>query len=415
MSVSRLEHRLTLGDGTPFGPLIVEATDELSIAVPQFSTGAATAFGRHVPAAAKLAMLFTPHRLATAGLGLIAALAAVLAAGFGWGPFARTAYVMVPLPPGAPAGATPQIVAVPAGGLFTGLALKPAGGGRAAIPGALLERGPTQEDIDHHQALLRQYGIAFPAVHYVMEIELGSPANLWLSDGSGRHTGADVHTKAAVAEVPDSLYTGPDTEPQLVLIPNPQDAYDLQLNATGNGGEYHLQVRLLEDAQIVQVLTGSAAIRKGENFSTKLILGNEDGRLWFGTVLLPGAAVSPPPETAPASAPEPQLSRNQTVRRVPPTATVTPPPTATSTPSPTATVTPRPTATAVPPSSGGGGGGGGTGSPSPAPSSSTNQTTTTTNTSSPSTSTNTITTSSPSSGSGKKPGPVHKVTGSLSK
>lgn len=48
-----------------------------------------------------------------------------------------------------------------------------------------------------------------------------SPANLYLTDPQGRHTGVDPKTGKIVNEIPGSYYTGPNSEPELILVFSP--------------------------------------------------------------------------------------------------------------------------------------------------------------------------------------------------
>jgi peptide/nickel transport system substrate-binding protein len=60
-------------------------------------------------------------------------------------------------------------------------------------------------------------------------------------DSGGRRTGFDPKTGQAVVEIPESTYSGLDSDPQLVKIPSPSGNYTIELYGTGNGN-YSLEI-----------------------------------------------------------------------------------------------------------------------------------------------------------------------------
>jgi len=75
-------------------------------------------------------------------------------------------------------------------------------------------------------------------------------------DSSARRTGYDPATSRAVNEIPESTYSGLDSDPQLVKIPFPSGSYTIELYGTGNGS-YSLEiVNIALDYKHVNVPTG---------------------------------------------------------------------------------------------------------------------------------------------------------------
>jgi peptide/nickel transport system substrate-binding protein len=60
-------------------------------------------------------------------------------------------------------------------------------------------------------------------------------------DSLGRRTGYDAETGEAVAQIPESSYSGLDSDPQLVKISSPSGNYTIELYGTGNGS-YSLEI-----------------------------------------------------------------------------------------------------------------------------------------------------------------------------
>jgi hypothetical protein len=97
---------------------------------------------------------------------------------------------------------------------------------------------------------------------------LFSPANLYVTDPENRHVGTDPTTGESVNEIPEAFYSGPGSEPQRVIIPNPLDGvYDVQIIGTSTG-TYTLVVELATLTEInTQIYTGDIipeAILKSE-------------------------------------------------------------------------------------------------------------------------------------------------------
>jgi len=70
----------------------------------------------------------------------------------------------------------------------------------------------------------------------MVTVSLASPANLYLVDAQSRRTGTDPVTGQVLTEIPYSYYTGPDAEPEVILLYGPESGdYHLQSVGTGSG------------------------------------------------------------------------------------------------------------------------------------------------------------------------------------
>lgn len=66
-------------------------------------------------------------------------------------------------------------------------------------------------------------------------IGLFSPANIRLQTANGDVTGIDPITGSGVNDIPQSFYSGPNTEPQWISIPNISGASIIEVHGTGTG------------------------------------------------------------------------------------------------------------------------------------------------------------------------------------
>jgi len=98
-----------------------------------------------------------------------------------------------------------------------------------------------------------------------------SPANAFVRDPLGRSTGTDPETGLVVNEIPDALYSGPDTEPQLVLIFDPIDGtYNIVLTGKASGN-YTLAIEYITETQTTeQALSGSIVFGQTQEFAVEV-------------------------------------------------------------------------------------------------------------------------------------------------
>jgi len=65
---------------------------------------------------------------------------------------------------------------------------------------------------------------------------LGSPADFYITDPHGRHVGVDPNTGEVVEEIPEVVYySGPDAEPEYVLIMDMEGSWDVKVIGRGSG------------------------------------------------------------------------------------------------------------------------------------------------------------------------------------
>jgi hypothetical protein len=100
-----------------------------------------------------------------------------------------------------------------------------------------------------------------PGVSQELWIVLNSPADLYVTDPLGRHIGADPVTHDPVNEIPDATYSGPGTEPQEIVIPDPvRGTYLIDVLGTATGAYTLSMIGVSGGEQVSQaVATGTTA------------------------------------------------------------------------------------------------------------------------------------------------------------
>lgn len=94
-----------------------------------------------------------------------------------------------------------------------------------------------------------------------------SPATLYLTDPQGRHVGADPATGAVISELPDSIYTGPGTEPQVLAVFGP-DSGSYTITATGTGtGQVQFDSGVSTSTDVVQYESTAVAVTPGQTLT----------------------------------------------------------------------------------------------------------------------------------------------------
>jgi hypothetical protein len=83
---------------------------------------------------------------------------------------------------------------------------------------------------------------------------LGSPADLYVTDAEGRHTGVDRNTGEVVEEIPGAFYSGPEAEPEFMSIEDLEGTWRIEILGTAEG-EYTLQAETIDadNHQVAQV------------------------------------------------------------------------------------------------------------------------------------------------------------------
>jgi parallel beta-helix repeat protein len=105
--------------------------------------------------------------------------------------------------------------------------------------------------------------IDLPKVTYApfASITVYSPIDLFVTDSLGRSVGVDPDTGDLVNQIPGAFYSGPDTEPETIKIPNPiDDEYVVKVVGNGNG-IYTLDFELVNsEGTIKQTLSGTTTV-----------------------------------------------------------------------------------------------------------------------------------------------------------
>lgn len=101
-------------------------------------------------------------------------------------------------------------------------------------------------------------------------VGLASPANLYVTDPQGRHTGIDPSTGQFVNEIPDSYYTGPGAEPQSIAVFSPiPGTYTTEAVGTGTG-TVHLEAMSFTAAGDDRSVSTVAAVVPGQAFTQQV-------------------------------------------------------------------------------------------------------------------------------------------------
>jgi len=124
--------------------------------------------------------------------------------------------------------------------------------------------------------------VVFPSIEYApaQMFYLDCPANLYVTDPLGRHVGVDPSTGEVVNEIPGAVYTGPGSEPQVIVIPNPLDGnYAVEVIGTDQGN-YSLTTQFVTLQETMafaatDILTSANTIHRYTIDWTALSLGEE--------------------------------------------------------------------------------------------------------------------------------------------
>ncbi len=126
---------------------------------------------------------------------------------------------------------------------------------------------PTESGIIGHDQVpnsgKKDPGVYFPWSSFVplaapgVGAGLHSPANLLITDSSGRRSGIDPTSGEILLEIPGTQFSGPGTEPQTLFIPRPlSGTFQIQVNGIGTG-EYHVDLFAGDaTAQLSQTFVG---------------------------------------------------------------------------------------------------------------------------------------------------------------
>jgi hypothetical protein len=121
---------------------------------------------------------------------------------------------------------------------------------------------------------------------------LHSNAIILVTDSSGLSVGCTNYTTGAtIDQIPGATYTGCDSEPQMVTIPDPSGNYTVTLTPIGGGGPYELDYRLFDSGGTVASQTTTDSI------SSSVVTYQYDA----GTLVVSAAPISAVPQFPPLS------------------------------------------------------------------------------------------------------------------
>ncbi len=166
-------------------------------------------------------------------------------------------------------------------------------------------------------------------------LRLLSPADLYITDSSGRHAGTNPATGEVVNEIPGVLYSGPESEPEVMSIEDMDATWTVNVTGT-DVGSYTLEAVVVtpDDPEVTSTTGGTSPGTTAEYLVTYPDAPGEP------ISLMESGSPTPTPSATPTVAPT-----------ATPTPTSTPSPTPTPTPIPTPTPTPSPSPTQTPTSS----------------------------------------------------------------
>lgn len=112
--------------------------------------------------------------------------------------------------------------------------------------------------------------IVLPRIRYSpgLKMSVHSPANLFVTDSQGRSIGTNPDTGQVVNQIPDAFYSGPSTEPQVIMIPDPIDGtYNIILVGTATGS-YALTIEYITAEQtLTQTFNGAISQQEKQYYS----------------------------------------------------------------------------------------------------------------------------------------------------
>jgi PKD repeat protein len=114
----------------------------------------------------------------------------------------------------------------------------------------------------------------------ILQTSGGSNVGLLVADPSGRRVGAILQNAQWIVlqEIPNAYYSGLESHPQYIAIPEPDDG-SYRVVVTGNEtGEYHLNTTLSLDAVVVSEQTVDGTVKQGTTQEHQVLLVLEERR-----------------------------------------------------------------------------------------------------------------------------------------
>jgi hypothetical protein len=112
----------------------------------------------------------------------------------------------------------------------------------------------------------------------MLSVRAESPTNILVTAPNGLRVGYDAETETVVNEIPGATYSGPDTQPQEIFIPNPLlGNYTVQAFGTGTGS-YTITLESTANGSIVDSISWEGIALPDQQYTQTIDLGT-DGEL----------------------------------------------------------------------------------------------------------------------------------------
>jgi squalene-hopene/tetraprenyl-beta-curcumene cyclase len=122
------------------------------------------------------------------------------------------------------------------------------------------------------EAILALETKAPPRISRLVTFKVDSPADLHIYDPLNRHVGINYVTGEIEIEVPNSTYSGPGTEPQIITVADPvAGTYRVELVGKATG-PYTLRIEGVVDSTLVYTESYSGAINIGEVHASEVTI-----------------------------------------------------------------------------------------------------------------------------------------------
>ena len=104
-----------------------------------------------------------------------------------------------------------------------------------------------------------------------------SPVNILVIDSNGRRVGYDPQSKESIFEIPDALYSGPESDPETIIVADPTTgSYQIETYSTGTGS-YSISVESIVSGEIVDTATWTGTAAPGETHTETIGLMENGG------------------------------------------------------------------------------------------------------------------------------------------
>ena len=123
-----------------------------------------------------------------------------------------------------------------------------------------------------------------------------APYTILVTDSLGRSVGYDPSTGLVVNDIPGANYSGVDSDPQVVTIPDPSGAYTIVLTGKGGGGSYTLDEVFSNGDTTLQTLSSTGTIGSTQTLSFEYYAPDLLTTEVTGTLSASSVSINAPPE-----------------------------------------------------------------------------------------------------------------------